>query len=179
MDSKRRPATPRATRFSIQEALRRYIQQAPLPFAITRGAGHTLVYANSAFCRLARVPNGDALGAPIATVFTSIEGRALGAILDRAFRDCVELSDEEIEAPSTRPSGWKCSVWPVIANNGQTEALGIEIRESSPPNTALELQRQVAEQMLLGALRERGFAEDAEAGRRRAAFLAEAGRLLA
>jgi hypothetical protein len=33
--------------------------------------------------------------------------------------------------------------------------------------------------MLLGALRERGLAEDAEAARRRAAFLAEAGRLLA
>ncbi|MBA3646831.1 MAG: HAMP domain-containing histidine kinase, partial [Gemmatimonadaceae bacterium] len=38
---------------------------------------------------------------------------------------------------------------------------------------------QVAEQMLLGALRERGLADDAEAARRRAAFLAEAGRLLA
>jgi len=37
----------------------------------------------------------------------------------------------------------------------------------------------VAEQLLLGALRERGLADDAEAARRRAAFLAEAGRLLA
>ena len=40
-------------------------------------------------------------------------------------------------------------------------------------------QRQVAEQMLLSALRERGFAEDADAARRRATFLAEAGRVLA
>jgi signal transduction histidine kinase len=70
-------------------------------------------------------------------------------------------------------------VWPVIADDGQPEALGIEIRVSSAPDDALELQRQVAEQMLLGALRERGLAEDAEAARRRAAFLAEAGRLLA
>jgi len=46
-------------------------------------------------------------------------------------------------------------------------------------NTALDLQRQVAEQMLFAALRERGAAEDAENARRRAAFLAEAGRLLA
>jgi signal transduction histidine kinase len=43
----------------------------------------------------------------------------------------------------------------------------------------LELQRKVAEQMLIGALRERVIAEDAENARRRAAFLAEAGRLLA
>ncbi|MFN2398523.1 MAG: sensor histidine kinase, partial [Gemmatimonadaceae bacterium] len=61
----------------------------------------------------------------------------------------------------------------------RAEALGIEIREAKTPDAALELQRQVAEQMLLGALRERGLAEDAEAARRRAAFLAEAGRLLA
>ena len=81
--------------------------------------------------------------------------------------------------PSEAASGLQCSVWPVIAKDGRSEALGIEIRESSPPDPALDLQRQIAEQMLLSALRERGFAEDAEAARRRAAFLAEAGRVLA
>ncbi|HVS60293.1 MAG TPA: GAF domain-containing protein, partial [Gemmatimonadaceae bacterium] len=179
MSSRSRSGTARATELSIQEALQRCMQQAPLPFAITRGAAHTLVYANSAFCRLAGIANGHALGAPIATVFTATERRALRPILDRAFRDGVELLDERIDASSERASGWHCSVWPVIADDGRAEALGIEIRESSPPDAALELQRQVAEQMLLGALRERGFADDAEAARRRAAFLAEAGRLLA
>jgi len=116
---------------------------------------------------------------PIATVFTGTEGGALSALLDRASRDGVELLDERIETSSERASDWQCSVWPVIANDGRAEALGIEIRESSPPDSALDLQRQVAEQMLLGALRERGLADDAEAARRRAAFLAEAGRLLA
>ena len=48
----------------------------------------------------------------------------------------------------------------------------MEIRETSPPDAALELQRQVAEQMLLGALRERGLADDAEtANRAKTAFL--------
>ena len=167
------------TELSLQEALRRCMQQAPLPFAITRGPENTVVYANSAFCRLAGVVNGDALGAPIGSLFTAPEGRALSAILDRAFRGGVEILDESIDAASERASGWQCSVWPVIAHDGQTEALGIEIRESSPPDGALALQRQVAEQMLLSALRERGLADDAEAARRRAAFLAEAGRLLA
>jgi len=63
-------------------------------------------------------------------------------------------------------------VWPVIADDGRVEALGIEIREASPPDAALDLQRQVAEQMLLGALRERSFADDAEAANRaKTAFL--------
>ena len=163
---------------SLQEALRRCMQQAPLPFAITGGAEHMLAYANPAFCRLVGVGNGDPLGVPIDTLFTATGG-TLRSILDRALRDGVEILDERIDASSETASDSHFSVWPVIADNGRAEALGIEIREASPRDAALDLQRQVAEQMLLGALRERGLAEDAEAARRRAAFLAEAGRMLA
>jgi signal transduction histidine kinase len=179
MTSRKRPRAPRATELSIQKALRRCMQQAPLPFAITRGNDHKLVYANSAFCRLAGIANGDALGAPIAATFTGTEGRRLRRILDRAFSNGAELLDEALDPASENASDIMCSVWPVIAEDGHTEALGIEIRESNSRDAAIDLQRQVAEQMLLGALRERGFADDAEAARRRAAFLAEAGRLLA
>ena len=60
----------------------------------------------------------------------------------------------------------------MTTDDGRADALGIEIRESSPPDAALDLQRQVAEQMLLGALRERGLADDAEAANRaKTAFL--------
>ena len=168
-----------ATELSIQDALQRYMQQAPLPFAITRGPEHALVYANSAFCHLAGVGGDSALGVPIASAFTAGQGQALVAILDRAFADGVQLLNERVGQPGESANPWRCSVWPVIADDGRPDALGIEIRESSPGDPTLELQRQVAEQMLLGALRERGFAEDAEEAHRRAAFLAEAGRLLA
>jgi signal transduction histidine kinase len=164
---------------SIQRALRHCLQQAPLPFAIARGADHALVYANSAFRRLADLPSGEAIGKPIDSIFGATEGRALRELLDRAVRDRVELLDERIEGSTGRASDWQCSVWPVFAANKRVEAVGIEIREAAPPGSSLELQRQVAEQMLLGALRERGLADVAEAARRRAAFLAEAGRLLA
>jgi signal transduction histidine kinase len=128
---------------------------------------------------LAGTANGDALGVPIAAAFTGTEGRALGGILDRAFREGAELLDEPLDPTSENAGDIMCSVWPVIAKDGHTEALGIEIRESNSRDATIDLQRQVAEQMLLGALRERGLADDAEAARRRAAFLAEAGRLLA
>jgi signal transduction histidine kinase len=179
MTPSNKPAGGHSTELSIQEALRRYLQQVPLPFAITRGPNHTLVYANSAFCRLARLANGDAIGASITTVFESTNRRALTALLDRALQERVELVDQVIESPAEGEGGWQCSVWPVIAANGLAEALGVEIREVAPPDPTIALQRQVAEQMLLSALRERGLAEDAEAARRRAAFLAEAGSLLA
>ena len=178
MSTRGQPGKARATELSIQSALRDHMQKTALPFAITVGAEHTLVYANPAFSRLAGIVNGDALNAPIATFFRSSEHGALNAILDRAFRDRVELLDARLEGLDEKASERQYSVWPVIAADGHAEALGIEIREPTRSDT-LNLQREVAEQMLLGALRERGFAEDAEAARRRAAFLAEAGRLLA
>ena len=148
--------------------MRGSIQQSPLPFALTLGPEHTLVYANSAFGRLTGVAIGDALGAPIATAFAGPVGPALTAILDRTARDAVESLDQRIEGAT----GWLYSVWPVIADKGSVEAIAIEIRESTPSDAALELQRQVAEQMLLGALRERGLADDAEtADRAKTAFL--------
>jgi signal transduction histidine kinase len=172
MNPKRRPATARATRFSVREALERCMEQAPLPFAITRGAQHTLVYANAAFCRLAGVAKGDVIGAPVATAFSGLQGQALNAILDRSFRDGIELPHERIDASNETASQWHCSVWPVISDDGQPEALGIELRESKPLDAELELHQKVTEQMLLGALRERGLADDAEtATRAKTAFL--------
>lgn len=174
--SHRKPATAS----SIHQALRRYMKQAPHPFAVTRGAGHSLVYANAAFCRLAGVPSSAAIGAPIATWLGTAHRPALIPLLDRAAQERVELVDQVVDASSDKEgASWRCSVWPVIAGSGRLEAIGLEIRESTPPDPAIDLQREVAEQMLLGALREQGLAEDAEAARRRAAFLAEAGRLLA
>ena len=172
MTSRSESDASRAGTFSVQQILGRFIQQAPLAFAITRGEEHIVAYANSAFRRLAGISTADALGAPITTAFTGSEGAALSTMLDRAFRDGIELLDESIDPTSERASGWRYTVWPVIADNGRVEALGIEIRESGPPDVAIELQRQVAEQMLLGALRERGLADDAEtADRAKTAFL--------
>jgi signal transduction histidine kinase len=179
MTSGSQPGNERRTALSIQEALRRFMKQTPLAFAVTHGPRHRLVYTNSAFKRLAGMTHGDVFGTSIADVFRGKDGTALGAILDRAFREGVDLVGERPEATGARASDWECNVWPVIDDHGNSEALGIEIREITPSDAALDLQRQVAEQMLLGALRERGLAEDAEAARRRATFLAESGRLLA
>jgi signal transduction histidine kinase len=155
------------------------MQQAPLPFAITRGAAHTLVYANAAFCRLAGVADGGALGIPIVDVFRRRGPGALISLLDRAFRAGVAVSDERVDTSSGAETSLMCTAWPIFDDHGRPEGLGMELREDEGTEAALNLQRQVAEQMLLGALRERGMAEDAEDARRRAAFLAEAGRLLA
>ena len=158
MRSRSRSDGSRTTEFSVQQALLGSIQQSPLAFALTRGPEHTLVYANSAFGRLTGVAIADSLGAPIATAFPGPAGLALRAILDRTMRAGVESLDERIEGETA----WMCSVWPVVADKGSVETLAVEIRDSTSSDAELELQHKVAEQMLLGALRERGLADDAE-----------------
>ena len=181
MDSGKPPArrADRQPELSVQAALHRYMEQAPLPFAITRGANHALVYANAEFCRAVGVSDIGALGAPIANAFSGTTRAALTTILDQAFSGTVERHGLRIDADSDGGTSWTCAVWPVVASDGRAEGLGIELRGAEQSDAALDLQRQVAEQMLLSALRERGLAENAEAARRRAAFLAEAGRVLA
>jgi len=164
---------------SVQRALERYMEQAPMPFAVTRGSDHKLVYANASFCGLAGLASGDALGRPIAEAFAAGEASALSAILDRAYGGRIALRDERIDWGDAKATNLRCTAWPIIDAFGRSEALGIELREAGPSDAAFDLQRQVAEQMLFGALRERGLAEDAESARRRAVFLAEAGRVLA
>ncbi len=177
--TKQAPGSERKPELSVHEALHRYIGQAPLPFAITRGKKHNLVYANVAFRGVAGLTDHSALGAPLANGFTGAAKKSLIEILDQAFLGAAERLDAPLNAGGEGARNWKCSVWPVIGSDGRPEGLGVELRETKEADANLDLQREVAEQMLFGALREHGLAEDAEAARRRAAFLAEAGRLLA
>lgn len=183
MDSKPRRARSSAAELSIRDALLRYTEQAPVPFAITRGADHRLVYANAAFCGLTRIAGGDVAGITIAAAFGGVTGLNIGATLDRSFRDGVELTDVRIQGLDESGPALLLSVRPVIGDDGLPDTLGVELRKSTAADpvagAAADLQRQVSEQILLGALRERGRAEESEDARRRAAFLAEAGRLLA
>src|SRR5690349_22012235 len=120
MTERSRTHEKRATASSIHKALRQYTQAAAHPFAITRGADHSLVYANSAFCLLAGVPNAAVIGTPIATRFNGADRPALIALLDRALKERVELVDQLIETSTEKTSGgWRCSVWPVIAPSGR------------------------------------------------------------
>ena len=152
--------------FPGNDIMLRCMQQSPHPYAITRGAEHALAGSNAAFERLeGAAHNGMA-------------SEALRSILDRAFLNSTSLTNQRLDLPLDGGSVWMCSAWPIIADGGLIEGLGVELREAEKNQGVLDLQRQVAEQMLLGALRERGFADEAEVARSRAVFLSEASRLL-
>lgn len=165
----------------FESAFQRYVEHAPVALAITRGPAHALVCANAAFRHLTGESGGTVLGRPLVDVFTDLTGRAasgLTTLLDRAFRERAAARNQLI-GPLQEGTTWSCTVWPVPDAEGRPEHLVIEVHDETPTGLTAALKRDVAERLLLGALREHDVADRAEASSLRSGFLAEAGRRLA
>ena len=153
LDDAGRPAA------SIVEACRHMLERAPMAFAVTRGPDHVLIAANEAFRSLG-ANRDDPLDRPIAQAAGLPE---LLGLLDPAFGEGVIFRDRPVGGSDEKPV-WSCTVWPWLAD-GRTGGLVIELRAAAPADPTLAVQRDIAERLLLGALREN--------------FLADAGRRLA
>ena len=154
-----------------------YMDRAPMAVAIARGADHRLVYANLAFRELTGAGNSD-IGHPIAAAFGGREPSGLIDLLGRVFRTSVAARDESFVIGGESGPRVYCAVWPHVSANGAPKHLVIEMGQSSAAELALALQREVAERMLLSALRERDAAGEAEKSSRRALFLSNESRRL-
>ena len=153
------------------------LERIPAAFAVARGPAHTLVRANGAFRQLMRGVD-LAVGGPLADALRS---RGLGdllAVLDRAMGTGAVERDCRIDGPGPAAERWRCTIWPQVDDCGSTVQLLIELRTAAPSETTLALQREVAERMLLRALRDVPVAESADAARSRERLLATAGRRL-
>ncbi len=164
--------------FSVVGSFERYMEHVAAGFALTRGASHEVVYANAAFRALFTLDGTMTLGGPVAALFSDADARALGPILDRAYRTGVVSRNRSLQPVDERANPLRCTVWPDVSVNGETNHLLLEVRTATPGEVNLALQRQVAERLLLSALREHDAAELAHSSWREAAFLATESRRL-
>jgi signal transduction histidine kinase len=141
-------------------------------FAIVAGPDHTIVYANVAFRSLLGIGEPLAIGATTAEAFAPRDNAQLTAVLDRARRTGIVVRNRRVEPVEARSTPLCCSIWPGLDPNGDTRQMVIELRPCSDAELSLGLQREVAERLLLSALREQQSAERAEDSLRSAAFLA-------
>ena len=165
---------------SATGSFQRYVEFIPVPFALTRGDGHALVFANAAFRVLVALDGQPGrFGIPISDAFTTRDISDLRDVLDRAFRTGDVARNQPIAPLNGSALSFNCTVWPVPDRNGATEHLVIELRPATQGESTLALQREVSERLLLSALREQDAAEVSEESRRGAAFLSAQGRRLA
>ncbi len=160
-------------------SLDQHLERVAAPMALTRGADHTIVFANAAFRQLLGAPHEIALGESLADSGGSEDTSGLTALLDEAFRTGVVLRDTMLGQRDANRSALSCSIWPGLNASGESESLLIELYRTSDVELAHALQRDVAERLLVSALREQNAAEVAESSRRVAEFLMTETRRLA
>jgi signal transduction histidine kinase len=145
-------------------------------FALVAGAEQMIVYANKAFRSLLGLGTQTAVGSTIAQAFAPRDASQISGLIDYAHRTGIAMSSRRVERVQASSIPLCCSVWPGLDANGETGQLLIELRPCTDAELSLALQREVAERLLLSALREQQSAEIAEHSRRSAAFLAAEGR---
>lgn len=157
----------------------RLLQHLPAAFAITTGEQHALVFANASFRALV-APLGEPLmlDRPIPVAFATRDAEGITAILDRSFLTGAVVRSRRVDGGDDAGLPLLCSVWPEVVD-GEIRRLVVELHTATHAEVSLEIQREVAERLLLSALRERDIADAAEAARRSAAFLAHESRRLA
>jgi signal transduction histidine kinase len=170
------PVPDRTAALDRVQSLRLILENAPSAFAVTSGPEHTLTYANAAFRRLTAVSDG-LLGQPIGDVLLPEAATRLRSLLDSGLTDSVTLHEKFLGALSKETDYCNCTIWPIAPDDGQPAGLVIELHKAPHPARREALQREVAERLLLAALRESEAADHAaEAAHTRSAFLADASR---
>jgi signal transduction histidine kinase len=150
-----------------------YLIQSPVAFAVVRGERHELVYHNAAFASLT-VGTHDKTGITIEELF-DVECRAtLSAMLDRAMQVGSASRDQLIAASRAGQPSMSWTVWPVMHAGEPTHDVVVEVRTGTDAELTLDLQKQVAERMLISALRAADQAEKADAAGARAGALSDA-----
>ena len=156
--------------------VRRYLEHAPLAVAVVRGASHTLIYANAEF-RQRGPRDGTDIGRPVTEALDPAAAAELKRLLDRVRRDGVVARDASVSPGPAGLSAQRYTVWPVTNRSGGVDQLVMVLLDGADADDGeLTRSRQtdIAERLLLSALREHMLAEEAEAARKRAAFLAAA-----
>ncbi len=152
-------------------SLERILDTLPAAFAVTRGPQHLLAYASPAFRALIAVTASPTIGHALGDIMATRDTLGLPALLDRVYLSGVVARNCRIGGGRDGGALLRCTIWPVLSHDGKPDHLLIELRSATPGELLQTLQREVAERLLLTALREKDAAESAQASGRRAAFI--------
>ncbi|MBI3910554.1 MAG: SpoIIE family protein phosphatase [Armatimonadetes bacterium] len=162
-------------------------ERSPLAFAATEGPQHVLRYVNPAFCRLFGREREALLHRPFAEALPESRQDGSLALLDRVYRTGEAECAVDLERPRTERGAayWSYAVWPV-QDGPYGQGLVIQVTDTTEAVLARRRYQQAAaeireinERLVIASLRQQELAAQAQAAQRRAAFLAQAGRLLA
>lgn len=164
----------------------RYLEHAPAGIVVVHGDAHTVIYANAAFRASSTLHDSAILARPIvdvledhpATTRCTPPCEELIELLDRVRNERarehgvnvnMEVSERVSASASigedTSAAGgdyglWMFKVWPVELGGVWIDQLIVELWHAGAGEFALLRQREIAERMLVSALRERSLSDD-------------------
>jgi signal transduction histidine kinase len=172
------PVTREASRDWL-DVIQRLVVDAPTAFAVTTGKEYLVVYLNPAFLRVMGVVVDETTGRPIADALPADLRNSLVSLLGHAQESDLPLRDVILERIPSSKGFLSCSVWAINDSPASSRQLMIEVRDLEGVEHARIWQREIAERMVLSALRDEEIAADANLSRERSIFLADASRELA
>jgi signal transduction histidine kinase len=169
-------ASPPKRDLLISPLVGRHLALAPVAFAVTEGADHSVVYANALFRKLQAA--GQIHIGSLSDNAPRARGADLTPFLDDAFRSDKTVRDALVAPPAGGIASWSCSIWPVADSSDAPKRLVVEVRDVELIEGAKQRQRAIVERLLLGAFHEQDVARHAEDVSERAQYLAAASREL-
>ena len=171
------PIRSRAGPFLVPEWLALPVEHSPMAVGIVRGTAYTLMYANAAFrnlSELAGATSGAAIDRPLAEAFNPAAAQSLRALLDKARHEGIPARARLTADQTGTAAAWQCVAWSASGSGDPgdhadlADPMVIEVDTSSYSDRDEAKHRQIAELLLLSAIREEARAIEAEAARSRA-----------
>lgn len=119
---------------------------------MTTGPEHVLAHANAAMRELGAM-SPAAIGAPLNDSLSAQFGPAFKSLLDNVYKSGVTRPDYLLISAGN-DANWSCTVWPILDDAHQSEGLVISIRDVRQDEIDAALHRDVAERMLISAMRQ-------------------------
>ncbi|HWP35605.1 MAG TPA: PAS domain-containing sensor histidine kinase [Thermodesulfobacteriota bacterium] len=160
-----------------------FVEHSPRAVVILEGPGRVIRYVNPAFCALFGRLAGTLLDRPLADAFPAGTVAGLLRVVDRVEAAAAGAREVDVREAGAAPAGdryYTYTAWPLFGPAGELHAVAVEVTDTTErvqmrqqTADALEHLREINERLLLAGVREWQLAQEAEAARERAAFLAE------
>jgi signal transduction histidine kinase len=133
------------------------IECAPLPMVEVEGPGHTVCFANAAFCRLLERTREGVIGKPFQNLVRN--GEDCVPLLDKVYRTGEFETHVHKDTSESNPAYWLYAMWPSLGASALPERVVIQLTRAAHFRQDMAAMN---ERLLIAGLRQHELREEAE-----------------
>ena len=146
--------------FDLRGLCQTIAESSPMPMAAVENCNLLLCYVNSAYCRLVGKTSEQLIGG----TFTSASNRGIGgeeaqALLEKVLETGKAETHTGMQNEFSHAFYWSYTMWPVIAPDGRTAGVMIQVTETTPNHNQSTAMNQA---LLMSSVRQHELTSAAE-----------------